>query len=277
MYIINSDFYNFRLNDKTLKMVKFSDLLSKQYDEFFFSSTDKFSQLLRDKGILVFKDFISKKILKEMVVEANSLKSDAYNSSSEYNVYVKPTDLSYEVNSARNRIMRTTKKCVANDLISDKSYLMQIYNSSKIQKFFSSLLGVSNLYPYGDDLSSVNINYYESGDALDWHFDNSDFTITLLIKNCEKGGNYQYFTDMRYSDDGSENYQLVEDILDNKIEPNVQPAFEGDLMIFKGNKSLHRVTQVVEGERILVTFNYNNIEGVPLSEQSRKTFFGRTA
>jgi len=275
MYIINSDFYNFRLNDKRLKMDILNGLLGKEYDEMFFSSTDIYSQLLNDKGILVFKDFISKNILKKMVFEANSLKSGAYNSSSEYNVYVKPTDLSYDINSARNRIMKTTKKCAPNDLISDQSYLMQIYNSPKIQKFFSSLLGVSDLYPYSDNLSSVNINYYESGDALGWHFDNSDFTITLLIKNCSKGGVYQYFTDMRYKKDGSENYQLVEDILDDKIPPNVQPACEGDLMIFKGNKSLHRVSNILDGERILVTFNYNNQEGVSLSEQSRKTFIGR--
>ena len=49
-------------------------------------------------------------------------------------------------------------------------------------------------------MSSININYYDKGDALGWHFDNSDFTITLLIKNCEKGGIYEFFNDMRYKD-----------------------------------------------------------------------------
>ena len=46
-------------------------------------------------------------------------------------------------------------------------------------------------------------------------------------------------------------------------------------MIFKGNKSIHQVTAVEEGERILVTFNYNTKMGVSLSEKSRETFFGR--
>ena len=258
-------------------MLELTNILGKHYDNKFFLSTDIYSNILKTKGILVFKDFISKTILNEMVIEANLLKSKSFQSSSNYNVYVKPQDLAYPKNSARNRIMNTTKKCVPNDLISDKSFLMKIYNSTKIQRFFCSILGVKHLYPYADKLSSVNINYYEPGDALDWHFDNSDFTITLLIKNCKKGGTYQYFTDMRYNQDGSENYNLVEDILDNKISPNIQSAFEGDLMIFKGNKSLHRVTRVIDGERILVTFNYNTQKGIPLSEQSRKTFFGRIA
>ena len=79
---------------------------------------------------------------------------------------------------------------------------------------------------------------------------------------------------MRYND-GQENYDFVEKILDNKVIGSKIDSIEGDLMIFKGNKSIHQVTAVEEGERILVTFNYNEAEGISLSEQSRRTFFGR--
>ena len=124
------------------------------------------------------------------------------------------------------------------------------------------------------DSSSININYYDKGDALGWHFDNSDYTITLLIKNCSKGGIYEFFNDMRYKN-GKEDYDLVEKILDKKVKGTRVNSIEGDLMIFKGNKSIHQVTAVEEGERILVTFNYNETKGISLSEQSRRTFFGR--
>jgi predicted 2-oxoglutarate/Fe(II)-dependent dioxygenase YbiX len=79
---------------------------------------------------------------------------------------------------------------------------------------------------------------------------------------------------MRYKND-KEDYDLVEKILDKKVKGTRVNSIEGDLMIFKGNKSIHQVTAVEEGERILVTFNYNEESGVSLSEQSRKTFFGR--
>ena len=85
---------------------------------------------------------------------------------------------------------------------------------------------------------------------------------------------YEFFNDIRYKD-GKEDYEFVEKILDNKIEGTKVKSFEGDLMVFKGNKSIHQVTPVEEGERILVTFNYNEKMGVSLSEKSRKTFFGR--
>jgi hypothetical protein len=136
------------------------------------------------------------------------------------------------------------------------------------------LLNKEELHPYQDPLSSININYYDEGDALGWHFDNSDYTITLLVKNCPQGGVYEFFNDMRYKE-GDEDYDFVEKILDEKIKGTKVDSLEGDLMIFKGNKSIHQVTAVEKGERILVTFNYNETKGISLSEQSRKTFFGR--
>ena len=183
-------------------------------------------------------------------------------------------DNTFSSDSPRNRIMSTSKKCIPNDLIPKDSILQRLYDSSFLKDFFCELLDKENLYPYEDSLSSININYYDKGDALGWHFDNSDYTITLLIKNCTKGGVYEFFNDMRYKD-GKEDYAFVEKILDNEVSGTKIDSFEGDLMIFKGNKSIHQVTAVEEGERVLVTFNYNETTGISLSEKSRKTFFGR--
>jgi hypothetical protein len=212
--------------------------------------------------------------LKILQKEANELKEQSYRSSSEYNVYISEYDNTFSSDSPRNRIMSTSKKCIPNDLIPKDSILQRLYDSSFLKDFFCELLDKENLYPYEDSLSSININYYDKGDALGWHFDNSDYTITLLIKNCTKGGVYEFFNDMRYKD-GKEDYAFVEKILDNEVSGTKIDSFEGDLMIFKGNKSIHQVTAVEEGERVLVTFNYNETTGISLSEKSRKTFFGR--
>ena len=77
---------------------------------------------------------------------------------------------------------------------------------------------------------------------------------------------------LKYYGRGEVNSTLIKIL---RLNVRLPDSFEGDLMIFKGNKSIHQVTAVEEGERILVTFNYNEAEGISLSEQSRKTFFGR--
>ena len=250
------------------------DILGDTYNDYFFNNGRKYSKILESEGILIFNSFINRKGLINLQKEASDLKYLSYKSSSEYNVYVSEYDNSFPDDSPRNRIMSTSKKCVPNDLIPNDSILQTLYNSKAIRSFFMDLLNKKELFPYSDPLSSININYYDKGDALGWHFDNSDFTITLLIKNCEKGGIYEFFNDMRYKD-GKEDYNFVEKILDKKVTGTKVDSFEGDLMIFKGNKSIHQVTAVEKGERILVTFNYNEVEGIPLSEESRKTFFGR--
>ena len=250
------------------------NIFGSEYSEDFFSKGSSYSSKLEKDGILIFNSFIGTDGLKTLQDEANDLKKHSYRSSSEYNVYVSDYDDKFPPESPRNRIMNTTKKCIPNDLIPKDSILQRLYDSSFLKDFFCELLDKENLYPYEDSLSSININYYDKGDALGWHFDNSDFTITLLVKNCTKGGVYEFFNDMRYKD-GKEDYAFVEKILDNEVSGTKIDSFEGDLMIFKGNKSIHQVTAVEEGERILVTFNYNEKIGVSLSEKSRKTFFGR--
>ena len=244
------------------------------YTEEFFYSCSRYTKILNENGILIFNSFIGEDGLKTLQNEANNLKKHSYKSSSEYNVYISEHDSDFSPNSPRNRIMSTTKKCIPNDLIPKNSILQKIYDSSIIRSFFLDLLNKDELHPYEDSLSSININYYDEGDALGWHFDNSDFTITLLVKNCSKGGIYEFFNDIRYKND-KEDYDFVEKILDKKVKGTRVNSLEGDLMIFKGNKSIHQVTSVEEGERVLVTFNYNQTKGVSLSEQSRRTFFGR--
>jgi len=249
-------------------------ILGSTYNDEFFTKGSNYRESLEKNGILIFKSFISNSGLNLLQKEASDLKGSAFRSSSEYNVYISEYDNAFSADSPRNRIMSTSKKCIPNDLIPNQSILQKIYDSPLVRSFFLDLLEKDELHPYEDPLSSININYYDKGDALGWHFDNSDYTITLLIKNCSKGGVYEFFNDMRYKND-KEDYDLVEKILDKKVKGTRVNSIEGDLMIFKGNKSIHQVTAVEEGERILVTFNYNEESGVSLSEQSRKTFFGR--
>ena len=166
--------------------IDLKDILGDTYNDYFFNNGRKYSKILESEGILIFNSFINRKGLINLQKEAADLKYLSYKSSSEYNVYVSEYDNSFPDDSPRNRIMSTSKKCLPNDLIPSGSILQTLYNSKAIRSFFMDLLNKKELFPYSDPLSSININYYDKGDALGWHFDNSDFTITLLIKNCEK-------------------------------------------------------------------------------------------
>ena len=213
--------------------------------------------------------------LKKLQKEATILKKKVYKSESVYNLYVLPDDKNLAPDTPRNKKFRTTKGIIADDQILKNSILRRIYDADLFREFMCKTERLAAIFPYSDKLSSININYYDPEDSLEWHFDNADFAVTLLIKNSKKGGIYEYFPNMRYDASGDEDYKTLRKILDRKIKPQRVIMEEGTLMIFRGNRSLHRVTRVEEGERILVTLNYNLKPGVPLSEKSRMTFFGR--
>lgn len=255
---------------------QFITVLGKKYNEKFFTNVDKGLGCELDKtGILLLSNFVSELVLQQLKKEAAALKPRAYRSVSNYNVYVLPDDPQMTSAAPRNRKFKTTKGCVADDEIPVNSILRIIYDAEIFRSFICTLQGITGLFPYGDKLSSININYYDPGDSLEWHFDNADFAITFLVKKCEEGGVYEYVPNMRYDENGKENYPLLEKILDGQVQPKRTIMQEGDLMIFRGNRSLHRVTKIEKGERILVTLNYNMKPGIPLSEKSRMTFFGR--
>lgn len=252
------------------------NILGRSYDEKFFRTRVKSCKAIVDQeGILVLPDFVFQEAIKELQREAKELKPKAYRSSSAYNLYVLPEDPNFPDDAPRNRQFKTTKGCIADDQVPQKSYLRTLYNSKTFRDFLCRVLGIKSLYPYTDPLSSINVNYYDENDSLEWHFDNADFAITLLVKKCEQGGEYEYFTNMRYLKNGEENYEQVRKCIDGEIEPQKKTLNEGGLMIFRGNRSLHRVTKIKTGKRVLVTLNFNEKPGIPLSEKSRLTFFGR--
>lgn len=261
--------------DKKLNS-KFLSVVSKKYDENFFADANgNLGRELDKAGILIVQNFLSDEALRSLKKEAASLKDQAYRTESVYNLYVMPEDKNLPSNAPRNRKFRSTKSCISDDQIPNKSILRKIYDADIFRGFMCKMQRLINIYSYSDKLSSININYYDPDDSLEWHFDNADFAVTLLLKKSEKGGEYEYFPNVRYTENGKENYEMLEKILDGKIKPKKIKMEDGGLMIFRGNRSLHRVTKVEKGERILVTLNYNLKPGIPLSEKSRMTFFGR--
>ena len=53
------------------------------------------------------------------------------------------------------------------------------------------------LFTMRDPLARVNVMSYREGEALNWHFDRSEFTTTLLLQEPSGGGEFQYRTDLR--------------------------------------------------------------------------------
>ncbi len=231
---------------------------------------------LDQNGALVLDGFLTMAAVSAIAEEGVSKRENAYFCEQRHNVYLTPPDPAFSDTHARNRQVISSKGCICDDLVAQTSPLRTLYNDQDFKTFLCKVLGENQLYPYADSLSSINLHYAEMGQELGWHFDNSSFAITLMIQEPERGGAFEYVRDVRDADSGEMNFDQVGRILDGQEQVETLHAAPGTLSLFRGRNSMHRVAPN-DGERtrMLVVLAYNSSPGIALSENARKTFYGR--
>ena len=231
---------------------------------------------LNTQGALVLRNFLQPEMLAAIKAEGDAQRHLAYHTASKHNVFLMKPDADFSADHPRNRDVISTKGCITDDVIAADSPLRQLYNNDTFKAFLCDVLGEAALYPYADPLSSINLHYAPHGQELGWHFDNSSFAITLLVQKPRGGGIFQYVKDLRNADAGEMNFNGVAAVLDERQAVDDLAIEAGDLVLFRGRNSLHRVTPT-EGDitRMLAVLAYNTQPDIALSETARMTFYGR--
>ena len=236
----------------------------------------KCKETLAKKSVLQLNNFLNERAILALQKEAGELHNNAYYCSQSHTILLNKKDPNISENDPCNVEVKSDKGCVPHDKIPPHSYLNQLYNSIDFKYFLTKVLGIKKIYRYKDNLSSINYNYYEKHQQLGWHFDNASFAITLMIDSPDKGGAFQYIAEGRDYQKNIIDKELISNVMNGKITPNELKVNPGTLILFYGRNYLHRVTPIESNKgRILVTLNYNLEEGVELSENARRTFFGR--
>ena len=233
-------------------------------------------ETLRKKSVLTLENFLNQECLYSIQQEALSLEVKAFYCSQKHTVLLNQYDESIDKQDPLNIEVISDKGCVPHDLIEPYSQLNLLYNSSNFKNFLISVLDIKNIFPYTDTLSSINYNYYQNEQQLGWHFDNASFAITLMIQSPDKGGVFEYINKGRDYNSNFIDKDFIYSVLNDDVKVKQLVVNPGTLVLFYGRNYLHRVTPVESIKpRILVTLNYNEEDNIKLSENARKTFFGR--
>ena len=146
----------------------------------------KFQRQCREKlnsdGAIVLEKFITDQALDSIRQEGEEMKDLAYYTAQKHNIYISDVDPEYCAEHIRNKLVVSSKGCLTDDQIGSHSVLRILYDSVDFRSYLKSVLGESELHPYADDCSSINLHYASEGQELGWHFDNSSFATTLLIQ-----------------------------------------------------------------------------------------------
>ncbi|MER9639134.1 2OG-Fe(II) oxygenase [Mesorhizobium sp. M0239] len=193
-----------------------------------------------------------------------------------HNIYFKPDIPELAPDHPALRKVETISHTVCADQIPG-SVVLAIYEYEPLLRFLAATMGKPRLHVMQDSLARTNVMAYRAGEALNWHFDRSEFTTTLLLQAAERGGDLEYRTDLR-SDDNP-NYDGVARLLEG-CDPDSKILWmkPGTLNVFRGKNTAHRVTTVEgERERMIAVFSYYEKPGVMFSAEERVGFYGRAA
>ena len=191
-----------------------------------------------------------------------------------HNIYFQPEIPGLEPTHPALRKVETVNHTLCADQISD-SMVLSIYQYPPFARFLAATMGKPELHAMQDPLACANVMAYRSGEALNWHFDRSEFTTTLLLQAPEIGGEFEYRSDLRSANDP--NYAGVAELLEGR-DPQVKriQLRAGTLNVFRGKNTAHRVT-TVKGpiDRFIAVFSYYEKPGVMFSDAERLGFYGR--
>ncbi|WP_147111409.1 2OG-Fe(II) oxygenase [Tateyamaria sp. syn59] len=154
--------------------------------------------------------------------------------------------------------------------------LDQIYLWPAFATFLAAVMDKPQLYTMDDALAGLNVLEYRPGEALNWHFDRSIFTTTLLLQEASVGGLFEYAKDLRREDDP--NHAGIADLLAGRITPTTLEQSAGTLNVFLGVNTAHRVSTVRPGtSRIVAVLSHYDTPGRAFSSEEQMGFFGRVA
>lgn len=152
-----------------------------------------------------------------------------------------------------------------------------LYRWAPFAAFLAATMDKPALYIMADPLAALNVMSYREGQLLNWHFDRSEFTTTLLLQAPEQGGEFLYRTDLRTAEDP--NYDGVARLLRGE-DPQMRSLTltPGTLNVFRGKNTPHKVAPVKGGRtRVIAVFSFYERPGVMFTREEQIGFYGRAA
>jgi len=226
-------------------------------------------------GCAVLPGFFRAERLPELVAECDRVAPYGHRNFSRTNPYFTADRPELPPTHPLRRFYDRSNAFVPADHFGDDSILRAIYEWPAFAPFVQAALGETDFHRYADPLADVIVNLAEEGGGFPWHFDTNNYTVTLAIQNAEHGGDFEYSPNLRTPTD--EHYAGVEAVLDG--DPSLIRTLRlqpGDLQIFKGRYSLHRVTPLAgPTPRNVGIFSFVEVEGMVGSPERTMELYGR--
>ena len=232
------------------------------------------SELTRD-GCAVVKGFLTPDGVAALTEEADGVAVHGHKSFSRTNAYFTKDDPSLPEDDPRRQFFDRSNAFIPADNFAKGGPLRSVHDFYGFDTFIRDCLQEEHFFRYADPLADVIVNMAEEGPGFPWHFDTNNFTVTLALQNAEGGGAFEYAARIR---EGDENFEEVARVLNGTSDRVTVLELEpGDLQLFRGRYSLHRVAPLKgKRPRYVAIFSYVEEPDMVGAPERTKQLYGRT-
>ena len=224
-------------------------------------------------GCAGLRSFVQADAREALSEETNQVAPAAFKNIQEITPYADHGDVDWPRDHPRRSVGLMTNGFVGKDLIPDDSMIKSLYQDEYFKTFIAACLGLPEVHEFADPIRGLVVNVMDDDEQMPWHFDANEFIVSLMTRKPRGGGRFDYCPNLRVP--GDERYEDVKAVLDGDETPARSLELEvGDLQIFKGRYSMHRVT-AVEGVRHTVLFGYSKTPGYIGGVESTRIGYGR--
>lgn len=237
---------------------------------------DRLRAAFEADGVVVLPGFVRARWLPGLVAECDALAPLGHRSNVQGTPYLALPDESFPDGHPRRVLVDNALEAVAYDRFPDDSLLRRLYEWDALMVFVAAVLGVPVLHRYADPLGALNLAVMRAGDELGWHFDQTDFVVSVALQASEEGGAFENAKQLRSPTD--ECYGAVAAVLAGEASERVrtEPMVPGTLMLFNGRWSMHRVTPIGgEVPRYVALLAYDREPGTDSTDLLKLVRYGR--
>jgi 2OG-Fe(II) oxygenase superfamily len=240
------------------------------------ATVDKARADLAAEGMFDLQGFLRPAALAQAVADLSPrFASESFLHARRHNIYFRKTVEGLPPDHPALTEFETVNRTLCGDQIGGVT--AALYDWPEFARFLAATMDKPALFTMDDPLARVNAMQYGPGESLNWHFDRSEFTTTLLLQAPQAGGAFEYRTGLRSDRDA--NHDGVARLLRGE-DPDKKAITltAGALNVFRGRNTAHRVTPVQgDRSRIIAVFSFYDRPGVRFSAEEQQGFYGRTA
>ncbi|MCP2288246.1 arpA protein [Nocardia amikacinitolerans] len=233
---------------------------------------------LAESGCTVLREFIRPELIETLRAQGEDMAPHAHYEVERVNAYNIPLDTELPQDHPGRIVLERGNAFVPRDRIPADALIHRLYTSAAFQRFVADCFDLPELHEYADPLAGLCLNVVAPGMSHPWHFDTNEFTVSMLTQLPEAGGVFEYCPGIRSPH--AENLPDVRDVLTGRGERLVRKLElrPGDLQLFQGRFSLHRVSPVSGGrQRHSAIFAYTDRPGVIGTVERTRQLFGRVS